>query len=371
MVTKKWTYEACYEEAKKYKTQAELRHNSKGAYMAAYRNGWLKDYTWFVLIQKPTGYWNKERCEKEAKKYETKNEFQKLGGSAYNAALKNGWLKDYTWFENGYSLANTKRAIWTYEKCKEIALTCRTVTEFFKKSISAYNACYKHNWLNEFDWLVRTENIYKAKRDNVYAYIFSELKSVYIGRTVNVEIRNSRHNTDKKSTVYKFAQTNDVPIPLMTILESDLTLEEGLEKEDYYVNKYREEGWAVLNKAKTGVRSGAIGCLNSHKWNKKTCYEEAKKYKSRTQFCRENGSAYYVARKNGWLNDYTWFIKVKNHRKIVVKYSLKGEKIEQYNSISDAAKINGFSDGNIISCCKGKIKSAYGFVWKYKESEVA
>lgn len=308
---KKWTKETCYEVALECKTQAELRKKAKGAYMAAYRNGWLKDYSWFVLVQRPKGYWNKKRCEEEARKYKTKNDFQKINGSAYMAALKNNWLDEYEWFENGYELAGKNNTVWTFEKCKEVALKYDNLTDFYEKSSNVYNITRKRGWLSNFDWLVRKENIHIGHRDNVYAYVFSEYNSIYIGRTVNISIRDNRHHTDERSTVNRFAKQNNTCIPKMTILESGLTLEDGLEKEDYYVNKYRSDGWNVLNKAKTGKRSGAIGCLNSHKWNRKTCYEEAKKYNSRTQFCRENGSAYHVARKNGWLNDYTW-MKTKN-----------------------------------------------------------
>ena len=43
------------------------------------------------------------------------------------------------------------------------------------------------------------------------------------------------------------------------------------------------------------------------KWVYETCYEEAKKYNSKSDFRKETNRAYEVARENGWLNDYTWF----------------------------------------------------------------
>lgn len=39
-------------------------------------------------------------------------------------------------------------------------------------------------------------------------------------------------------------------------------------------------------------------------WTYKTCMEESKKYMSRGEFCKGNGSAYKVALKNGWLDDF-------------------------------------------------------------------
>ena len=39
------------------------------------------------------------------------------------------------------------------------------------------------------------------------------------------------------------------------------------------------------------------------KWDYESVKEEASKYKSRREFWKGNGSAYQVARKNGWLDD--------------------------------------------------------------------
>lgn len=45
-VKKKWTYIKTYKEAMKYKYPVDFKKNSPGAYAAACRNKWLKDYTW-------------------------------------------------------------------------------------------------------------------------------------------------------------------------------------------------------------------------------------------------------------------------------------------------------------------------------------
>jgi hypothetical protein len=43
-------------------------------------------------INRPNGYWTKERCLEEAKKYESKSEWLKKSVSSYGSAHKNGWL---------------------------------------------------------------------------------------------------------------------------------------------------------------------------------------------------------------------------------------------------------------------------------------
>lgn len=47
-------------------------------------------------------------------------------------------------------------------------------------------------------------------------------------------------------------------------------------------------------------------------WDKETCYQEAKKYKTRTEFSRGSQTACKYAHLNGWIKDYTWFEVIKN-----------------------------------------------------------
>ncbi len=42
-------------------------------------------------------------------------------------------------------------------------------------------------------------------------------------------------------------------------------------------------------------------------WTHEKCYEEAQKYRSRSQLKKHCPAAYRTSLKNGWLNDYTWF----------------------------------------------------------------
>lgn len=307
---------------------------------------------------------------------------------------------------------------WTYEKCKDAALQCSTLSEFIKKFKSAYAASYRKRWIDDFDWLERSVSPYNKKLDYVYVYLFNNY-TVYIGRTIEPNKRHNKHKTDTKDTVYKFAQQNNIDVPEMTILESSLTLEEGLEREDYYVKKYRDEGWNVLNKAKTGKKSGSLGGLNSTKWTynkcykeakkyttlrdfrngnptvygkclkeqwlelfdwlereirwtKENCIEESKKYKTLKEFRTQSHQAYYVLLKMGLINNLVWLDKGTSRKKIVIKYALDGQEIERYSGVSEAAKQNGYtSKSGIINCCLGINKTYKGFLWKYKESEVA
>lgn len=56
----------------------------------------------------------------------------------------------------------------------------------------------------------------------------------------------------------------------------------------------------------------------------------------------------------------------------VNQYDLKGNFIKQWNSITDFLKENNLNlkNSNITTCCKGKRKNAYGFIWKYADEEL-
>lgn len=55
-------------------------------------------------------------------------------------------------------------------------------------------------------------------------------------------------------------------------------------------------------------------------------------------------------------------------KKPVIKLTLKGEIIEEYESINDASRKNNVQSLGIIGVCKGKQKSSGGFIWKYKSN---
>ena len=56
------------------------------------------------------------------------------------------------------------------------------------------------------------------------------------------------------------------------------------------------------------------------------------------------------------------------HEKPVDVYNVDGILIGNYKSLSDATKHFGLDDNahsNIVSCCNGRYKTAYGYVWRY------
>lgn len=334
-------YDNCYNEAKKCKTKGEFKTKYPCAYRNSRQNGWLDKFDWFEEVRKPRGYWTKEHCFEEAKKYKTSGEFQKNNPVAYTTSIRNGWFSEYDWLTkqkpNGY---------WNnYDNCYNEAIKYKTRTEFEKHCGSAYQSAKRNGWLDDYFWFERNKNPYTNGMDNVYAYFFNELNAVYVGRTIYVKKRNNEHH--KTGSVYKFAKKNNIEIPEMTILESGLSVIDGLDIEDYYRNKYKKEGWNVLNKAKTGIQSGSLGAIGAGKWNCKSCFKLAQQCKCKSEMKEKNQRAYILALTNGWFEDYTWFLTTEElkHQKRPsrVKWTFESclEESKKYHSKKEFRKKNG------------------------------
>ena len=400
----KYDYEFCYEEARKYTTLQDFRKYSKSASRAAEYRGWTSDYTWLQNTIMPKGYWNEETCREEALKHETFMSFHDRGKGAYKIAADNGWIDSYTWLKrespkrgsytkeicekearkytdykkfrtesrpyyeqakkhgwlNGYAwlVRKTKpMGYWTEEKCREEAKRYTTKLDFRNNNYAVYQKAHDNGWLDSYDWLEDKSYVdLDEVCDNVYAYVFEEFKSVYIGRTKRISQRHYHHtrynNPNRKDTVREYIREHDIENPKMTILEKNITIREGLEKEKYWEDWYKEQGYKILNKAETGIASGSVGGLGCGKsrWTYESCYEEAKKYKTRTEFINGKNSAFKQAKLNGWLDDYIWIKKplkpytIESATEIARKYTNMKEFRKYDISCYNACKRNNWFD---------------------------
>lgn len=59
----------------------------------------------------------------------------------------------------------------------------------------------------------------------------------------------------------------------------------------------------------------------------------------------------------------TKLIKLKN--RAVSQYGLDGKYIRDWNGVREIQRTLGYSSGALCDCCKGRQKTAYGYIWKY------
>jgi predicted GIY-YIG superfamily endonuclease len=200
--------------------------------------------------RKPDGYWNiKENCFKEALKYESRKEFRVKSIGACVGSIRNGW----------------------------------------------YNEITSH--------MVKLGSKFERV---IYSFEFPD-NSVYIGLTFNPNERYKKHM--KEGSVYKHIVSTNLN-PIFKILTDYLNADEASEKEGYILDEYKNNGWKILNKNKTGGLGG-----NELIWNREKCIEESKKYSSRSEFQKKSSGAYDAAYRNGWIDEIYTFLKSKKGEK--------------------------------------------------------
>lgn len=242
--------------------------------------------------------YKKNECIRLCKEYKYSDELKVSNIGLYECIEKHGWLDSiYPYYKDKYSKTN----------CSRIASSYKTYKEFRDSEPSVYYHCLHNEYLKEFTWLIDDRiQIFTGQVDCVYSYEFKDSNSIYIGRTLMSRIKSRDWEHIYNKDIVKWFGTSE-SLPEMKILETGLTIQQGLEREDYYVKHYKSLGYNVLNKANTGVGSGSVGSLGCGKWNRERCYEVALKCKTISEFDDNYGGAYRVAKQNGWLEDYTWF----------------------------------------------------------------
>ncbi|NJO59702.1 MAG: hypothetical protein HC836_15765 [Richelia sp. RM2_1_2] len=100
----------------------------------------------------------------------------------------------------------------------------------------------------------------------------------------------------KDDAVYKHITKTGLA-PNFKILTNFISEKLSSELEGQIVDLYRNSGWNILNKNKTGAIGG-----NNLKWTKENCILEAKKYATKSEFFKNASGAYDAAHRNGWLS---------------------------------------------------------------------
>ena len=280
------------------------------------------------MKQRKSGYWTKEHCAEEAKKYSTRTQFQRMASGAWNAANKKGWLDEIC----SHMEIRWQRKWDTKEKCAKEAQKYTSRTDFQRYSSGAWNAANKHDWLDEICSHMKTYgNLFKRC---IYAFEFSDM-SVYVGLTDNIQRREKQHLNSSNSAVYKHIQKTSLR-PILQILHeyTDKELAKILEK--FYLEEYRNKGWNILNRAKAGSLGGKYVF-----WSYEECKSHALQCSTRSEFITKFPGAYASAIKNNWLDDICQHMElkfeIKNNPETVKLEALKYKTRQNFRHGSNSA----------------------------------
>lgn len=157
------------------------------------------------------------------------------------------------------------------------------------------------------------------------------------------------------------------------VYPSELSYYEELGYTKGKLDKYIQQ--AIKNKS---TLKGKDHPNYGRKWSKETREKIEKYYQEREGFVSPLLGRHYsqerkdkmsaTMKKKGIHKNSLDALKENNikHQKEIIQLTLDGIKICEYNSIKEANKKTGISNGNIVSCCKGNRPSAGGYLWRYK-----
>lgn len=334
----KWNFESCRIEALKYNTRKEFRDSNQGSYNAARKQGFLNE----ICINMKSGklIWDKDKVIETAKDYNLRIDFQNNKRGAYSAALKNGWLDEACAHMKEYE----KKIYWIKSKCKEEAKKYNTRSEFNEKCRGAYSAAYNNKWLDEIcihmmkhhieydEAKIRkeaekysTRSEFKAKNQAAYkkARALKVLDKVCIHMNVKKqkwtyeELQNVALKCEKRIDfqrkypgAYAYAKRMNYLDEIFKSIKS-LVIKWSFEDCKEESSKYESYNDFIKNSYgayQAALKNKWLDKLEFKKpkktfWTKELCKIEAEKYNSRRDFSKFNGSAYQFALKKGILEE--------------------------------------------------------------------
>ena len=282
----RWTDEMLRDEAAKYTTIKDFVNNSGGAYKTAHDRGILDDITKHIPRTK---IWTYDEVIDDAKKYKDFNEFTKKSPTFFQAK-SHGWLDDVKKF------LPLRIIFWTKEMCQKEADKYTTKRDFKKNSPKAYSSAFTHGWLPDITKHMTVLGD-KFKR-MVYVFEFPD-NHAYVGLTQDKQRRNYSHFDTVKITspIAKHIVETGLQ-PEYKELSVYIDAKQAQELEDCTIQKYRQDGWIMLNKQK----GGNLGACRTT-FTKEMVQQIANKYTTRVDFKRQDTAAYQAAQKYGWLKD--------------------------------------------------------------------
>lgn len=308
LVEKQYTKDEILESARRYTNQRDWLINEPSVFRCAQgytknkkgcdKKFWESCISHMEYVFKPNGYWTYERCKEVALRFKTYKEFRE--DDEFKTVLpiirKRGWGDLIEHLDRRYKI----KGYWTYENCKREALKYNSRSEFCNsKSGRAYQIINKNKW---FELLSHMKRGMSLKERVVYVYEFVDNKRAYIGLTCNVHRRHNAHMGKEMqygevvSPVYKFMiESNEKP--KFKILSKKPIKEHNAPKsEEYYIEKYKNGGWEMLNTARAGSLGG-----NRKIWTKEKLKFICESCNSFSELKQKIPTwAYYNIWKNGW-----------------------------------------------------------------------
>lgn len=215
----------------------------------------------------------------------------------------------------------------------------------------------------------------------------STLKIRYIGLTINTLKQRLKSHMSEKGKSHKIMWVQKLKRnglkPIIDIVEDNIySYDEACLKEVYYIDLYKKT-CDLTNQASGGNKNKKMSDetrkkmseshIERNKIYKKVNSPETKKrisISTKRRFTNKKEIEKLRISNKKFEDSKTPEQKLKDilkqANKWIVQYDKNMKFINEYPSIRDAERKTKVVRSNITKCCKGKIKSPGGFIWKYK-----
>jgi hypothetical protein len=294
MGSDRWTKLKLVKVSQKYTSLKKFRNEQKGAYLYSIKHGYRDEITKHMIREiKPHGYWNKDRCLLEAKKYSNRSDFMRKSSSAYNASLANKWVDDICihmgspadgYHHCVYAIINERK------KMVYVGITRQLFNARIKQHKSSNNSSNSKAIIKLTDtrFIKLTEYLYEKKDIKTV-----ETKWVKFYENKNYKILNSIKSLGGTGTS-KRIHTDEIIF---------LEAKKYLRRVDFKNGSPKIYDAAVsqrlLDKACSHMRSIA----KKNTWTKENCISCAKTCSTKKEFRESSKSAYDACIKNKWLDE--------------------------------------------------------------------
>lgn len=284
-------------------------------------NSFLQSYIdkgWNILNKAKTGalggkilFWTKERCLEAGKKCQTRSEFITKYYGAYSSSVKNGWYDEVS----AHMTSPVQPIKWTKEQCLKAGKSCKTKAEFIKKYSGAYASAVRNGWYDE-----------------VSAHMVSQTAEPIQWTLEKVKTEALKYNTRKEFaqncySAYNYARKNKLLDIVCLHMLSSMPIKKELKRTKSILRKWtfeslQAEALKYKSRSEFGNNSKAaysaakqaklLDKICSHMkfkhksnnyWTKEKCQERALLYKTKSDFKKNDGSAYTTAVRKKWLNE--------------------------------------------------------------------
>jgi predicted GIY-YIG superfamily endonuclease len=297
----KWTFEACRKEAKKYNTRREFQIYCPSAVVIARRNGWMNQICSHMKRLARPKYTDRE-LEMQASRFTSRFDFRDKNFNAYQVAAKRGIL-DRICVHMGPNKVGGPPIKWTLQACKDDALKYQTKSEWQKNS-SGYNSAIQKGWMDQC-----CSHMGDSKRGrNQWAGHYSWTDDQLILDAAKYQTRKEWREHSRGYSVAKsrgilskcckhMRRLSGTKLSDEQLIQSALRYKSRKEWEIHESGKYQvalKRGKPFFERCCLHMKPSA-----SAKWTDEELIESAKPYKTATEWQRACGGAYTTACKRG------------------------------------------------------------------------